>query len=103
MMIYIKVAKHEFHYFVVSSQKENLMLRVFPSGQPLGYRTIEPIELSESRHLMAAPILLSLKFLCLWSFTFVYLDSVCYYRVCEWFVHVFSVVLRLYLGANISY
>lgn len=34
MMIYIKVAKHEFHYFVVSSQKENLMLRVFPSGQP---------------------------------------------------------------------
>jgi hypothetical protein len=58
---------------------------------------------SESRHLMAAPILLSLKFLCLWSFTFVYLDSVCYYRVCEWFVHVFSVVLRLYLGANISY
>jgi hypothetical protein len=53
--------------------------------------------------LMAAPILLSLKFLCLWSFTFVYLDSVCYYRVCEWFVHVFSVVLRLYLGANISY
>lgn len=34
MMIYIKVAKHEFHYFVVSSRKENLMLRVFPSGQP---------------------------------------------------------------------
>jgi hypothetical protein len=34
MMIYIKLAKHEFHYFVVSSQKENLMLRVFPSGQP---------------------------------------------------------------------
>jgi hypothetical protein len=68
---------------------------------PVSY--ISMAGLSESRHLMAAPILLSLKFLCLWSFTFVYLDSVCYYRVCEWFVHVFSVVLRLYLGANISY
>ncbi len=39
MMISIKVAKHEFHYFVVFfSQKENLMLRVFPSGQP--YRVL---------------------------------------------------------------
>ena len=38
MMIYINLAKHEFHYFVVSSQKENLMLRVFPSGQP--YRVL---------------------------------------------------------------
>jgi len=38
MMISIKVAKHELHYFVVSSQKENLMLRVFPGGQP--YRVL---------------------------------------------------------------
>jgi hypothetical protein len=68
--------------------KEKMVKRYFPS---------------ESRHLMTAPIMLSLKFLCLWSFIFVYLVSVFYYRVCEWFVHVFSVVLRLFLGANISY